>query len=236
MSRLKNTIIRQLARFQYPQIVFAREIVKEINKQGRTTINILDCPCGNGEVSYLLSRIKGAEVTGADIDETSISIAQKNYPSPHLHFKKKDIFELLSDESKYDIICLVNSLFLLTEHTRLLRMISASLKDSKSHLFLIIPNIKGKNFINFTEENPGVNLKTYSQSEMIGKLEESGFRVRVNGSREIVLANRYGRKELKYFSVLAPFYLRALDGLNRLFSAKKGNYIFFDCIKRDQAL
>jgi len=49
----------------------------------------------------------------------------------------------------------------------------------------------------------------------------------MNRVREIAYASYYGRKELKFFSVLAPFYLLAMDFFKSRTKNKQGNYLMY---------
>jgi SAM-dependent methyltransferase len=83
-----------------------RPIPKLIKSQMGVTI--IDLGCGTGEgVNYLAEKIRGSEISGADISEVAIEKASKNYP-------ENDFFELdLNEEvltQKYDYVVIVETL------------------------------------------------------------------------------------------------------------------------------
>lgn len=225
MSAFKNKVTRWLAPYQYPQRVFANEIIKLIAKKDTVTLTILDCPCGNGEVSYHLSKLPRASVTGVDIEEQAIANAVRNFKNPNLEFKTADIFDILSGTKKYDVICIVNSLFLLPKHNELFQRVHNALRDAGSSFILIIPNTEGDNFKAFQTLNPGINKTVITTGELKTKAAEMCFTI--NNIKEIAFAGYYGRGELRFFSVFAPFYLQFLNFCKGLMKHKKGNYILY---------
>ena len=65
---------------------------------------VLDCACGKGYGSYILSK-KAAAVIGIDLNPTSLEIAGTSFQSvPNLQFKKQDIFNLQDLNQKFDLI------------------------------------------------------------------------------------------------------------------------------------
>ena len=163
----------------------------------------------------------------ADISASAVEIASKNFKKPNIKFIESDIFKILSGTLKFDGICIVNSLFLLPEHDKLFALIKSGLKTTNAKLLIIVPNIEGENFKAFAANNPGVNRSILGLNELTVKLSDYGFHV--SEAKEIAYASYYGRKELKYFSVFACFYLTALHLLFSLNKKNKGNYILLTC-------
>lgn len=223
MGFLKNSIIKILAPYQYPQVIFAREICKALEKQQQAVI--LDCPCGNGEVSYHLSRLPGAVVKGVDRDEKPVKRATENFSRKNLIFETADIFSILSEDKLYDVICVVNSLFLLPDHDKLFGLLYARLRNKSAKLIIITPNPESDNFKNFQGLDPSVNKTILNPVQVKTKAEQMCFTM--NGVKEIAYASYYGRKELRFFSVLAPFYLLMLDFFKSLTKHKQGNYLMY---------
>ena len=226
---LKRKIIKRLAPYQYPQVLFGREIMNSLNRSAIQPHSILDCPCGNGEVSYRLSALEQSAVIGVDINAKSIEMASTNFKSPNLEFKVADIFSFLSEKKQYDLICVVNSLFLLPDHENLFKLLHARLNGSKARLMIITPNPEGENFKRFQEQHPGVNKIVFGKHEMTTRAAELQFAVKE--ITELEYAGYYGRKELRYLSVLAPFYLLSLNFFKSSSGEKRGNYILY-CLEK----
>ncbi|MBA3664197.1 MAG: class I SAM-dependent methyltransferase [Bacteroidetes bacterium] len=224
---IKEYLIKKLSAFQYPQFIFGKELIRALSENGFSGGTVLDCPCGNGEVSYHLSKLKNTQIVGADINEVSVAIARRNFHKPNIEFMQADIFEILSGDQKFAAICVVNSLFLLPDHQELFFKIKNSLNDNKSKVYLIVPNVQGDNFKIFVKENPDVNRITDNIEQLTKKLLIFGFNV--DASREIAYSTYYGRKELKYFSIFAPFYLLTLNFFKSLSKNQKGNYLILTC-------
>jgi SAM-dependent methyltransferase len=229
MSGMKSTIIKLLAPYQYPQIVFSKAILDALGKAGVRSGKILDCPCGNGEVSYHLSCLPDTHVKGVDIDAASIITATRNFKKGNLEFNTGDIFEELSRPVSYDAICVVNSLFLLPDHEKLFSLLRSRLRNNTSRLLIITPNTEGDNFKNFQLKNPSINKSILNKTELKTKATENGFTM--TEALEIAYITHYNRKELKYFSVFSPFYLLMLNYFKNLSKRRHGNYILYSFTK-----
>ena len=101
-----------LLKYNYPQIVFGKEITSYLLNTGKSCKTIIDCPCGNGETAWHLSRI-GGKVIAADISEDSIKNALQNFDSKNISYSVQNINAILGSETGFNVFCLVNSLFLL---------------------------------------------------------------------------------------------------------------------------
>lgn len=64
---------------------------------------VLDLACGEGYGSYLLSQHANS-VTGADISESTISHARKNYKAENLSFIEADAAKLPFDNNSFDVV------------------------------------------------------------------------------------------------------------------------------------
>lgn len=64
---------------------------------------VLDCACGHGYGSYILS-LKAKQVTGADLNEESLEVARKTFQNPNLDYIKQNVLELPQAKVKYDAI------------------------------------------------------------------------------------------------------------------------------------
>jgi SAM-dependent methyltransferase len=215
LNNLKGILIDFLSAHQYPQIIFANQIKKLIERSGFKGGVILDVPCGNGETSYFLSKLRNTMVMAYDISEKSVAFANGRYGRSNLKFTQGDIGAILkSFQTKVNAICVINSLFLLENREDILKSAKTCLVE-EGHLILIVPNINGINYINFKKINPSVNLCEMNSVQVRKEIEQAGFRV--NSIAPICFAHFYGRRELRYLSILAPFYLRAINYLMSLF-------------------
>jgi len=194
---------------QYPQYIFSTEILKLV---GKTKLSIyktgVDIPCGTGYTTHFLS--KGNEVNwfGADLDKSSIEFAKRKFSTKKTVFQIHDIFTKLQELKKVDILCIINSIFLLPDHDKLFNLVSSCL-DADKEAYFIIPNINSKNYRSFIEKNPRVNINEYKIDELTKALEK--FDLITQAVKGICYANIYGRKEIRFMSRLAPYYLIALN-------------------------
>jgi len=100
---------------------FAKEFVK-----GK---KVLDLACGEGYGSLMLSE-EADEVTGIDIDQTTISHASSKYLRENLKFLKGSITDIpIKDEKIFDVIVCFEALEHIEEHDKLLREVKRLLKS-----------------------------------------------------------------------------------------------------------
>jgi SAM-dependent methyltransferase len=195
----------------YPQTVFSSSIRKYLfTKSVNNDFLIIDAPCGNGETTYSLSKNNQVKVFGYDLSEKSIRHANETYKRSNLTFECCTILEVFNKHPSVDFFCLINSFFLLPDRDRILKNIHALLASS-GELVLVIPNIKGVNYLNFKKTNPLVNLIELDCDGFIRYVQSFGFKL--EHKQAICYANLYGRKELTYFSIVAPLYLRCLNSI-----------------------
>lgn len=222
MNSLKRKIIRYLARFFYPQNIFGKSIVSVLKEKKNISV-IIDAPCGNGETTYHLSKIKSAKVFGYDISHESINWANETFQMQNLKYESCDIFQVFEKHKKIDVFCVINSFFLLPHQDLLLSHIHNILNDD-GLLILILPNIEGKNYRNFLEvQNKNkINTLVLSPSQFNTYFQKHNFRiVKMKG---IVYAHFYNRAELKFLSVLSHFYLSLLNYFQSFLKINRPNY------------
>lgn len=196
---------------QYPQYIFSTEILKLVGKNKLSNYKTgVDIPCGTGYTTHYLS--KGNEINwlGVDLDKSSIEFAKRNFSTKKSAFQIHDIFVKLQELKKVDILCIINSIFLLPDHNKLFNLVFSCL-SAEGEAYFIIPNINSKNYRNFIKKNPDVNVNEYRIDELTKELAKFGLTaLTVKG---ICYANIYGRKEIQFMSRLAPYYLIALNYL-----------------------
>ena len=208
MSIFKK-VHRVLIQFKFPQQIFAKELNRLIPSD--EDMRIVDVPCGSGEISYKLAENKRNIIEGYDISKVLIKKAKTLFNAPNLKFQAKSIFEVLNVVERYDVVCIVNSLFLLPNIDELLKKVWLSLKcDGK--LLIIVPNVKSKNFVKFQTLNPEVNSFIKEKDDLINIIQEAGFALEFQ--KGIVNISFYGRKELKYMSSFSNLYLTILNVLS----------------------
>lgn len=220
-----------LNKLQYPQVVFASSIVSELKRiviLKNKTSNIIDIPCGNGETSYELSKLKNVKVEGYDIVENCIKNAKKSYQNDNLVFEQGNIFDILEKKSNIDALCIINSFFLLPNRIELLHLIVNSINES-GQIYFIIPNINGVNYLNFKKTNISPNFIELSLIDFENLLKMSG--IELIKHQAICYANVYGRRELKLLSRLAPYYLLVMNFFMTRFRIGTPSYYLVICKK-----
>lgn len=135
---------------------------------GTNNLNILDAACGYGRDTFYLYRKLGCRVTGVDISEKAIQMADSSLSSSHegfLQFIKADFLELLSLE--FDILFASNFYHLLDrpKRSRFLNTVREKLKPG-GRLFLSThsvrdPQLFGKGAPHTAEPNAFYYKKTY---------------------------------------------------------------------------
>jgi 2-polyprenyl-3-methyl-5-hydroxy-6-metoxy-1,4-benzoquinol methylase len=209
-----------LLKYNYPQIVFGKQIVNYIKDSGQPHSVIIDCPCGNGETSWHLSKL--GKVIAADISAKSIENAKHNFPNPKITFRQSTIEKLLDEEKKFDVFCLINSLFLLENYDHILRELKVRIAENKAHLIIIIPNTKGKNFTWFQSKDDSTNKLLIEEAMIPSFFEQYGLKVK--HVEPICYTHHYGRTDVKLFSVLWSFYLIFLNKIQSVLKYGKPNY------------
>jgi 2-polyprenyl-3-methyl-5-hydroxy-6-metoxy-1,4-benzoquinol methylase len=209
-----------LLKYNYPQIVFAKQIASLLKSNSSSII--IDCPCGNGETSYNLQKFSHAKVKAFDISDTSIAIAKQNFISGRLSYEVSTIENVLDKEKKFDTFCIINSLFLLENYDFILRSLQASARQNKADVFIIIPNTEGNNFKWFQAKNANENKLILKEGEIESFFAKYEFKTKL--VKPICFAHHYGRKDVKLFSVFWSFYLGFLNRIQTLFKIGKANY------------
>jgi len=213
---------KALLKYNYPQVIFGKEIINYLTSSGKKYNTIIDCPCGNGETSWHLSHVNNAKVIAADISESSIHNAKQNFSAPNMDFRVNTLEAILESEKKFDAFCIINSLFLLGDYDQILKQLFAGCRDNKAKAVIIIPNTEGKNFKWFQSRNKNENKLIITEHEIKPFFTEYGFKI--EAVRPICYTHHYNRKDVKLFSVFWSFYLRFLDGFQTAFKIGKPNY------------
>jgi 2-polyprenyl-3-methyl-5-hydroxy-6-metoxy-1,4-benzoquinol methylase len=217
---MKEKIIRILSAYFYPQNVFAKSILRYISTTDSEK-KLIDAPCGNGETSQHFAKNKNLSVFGYDLNDKSIANAKKNHTAKNLNFETANIFDVMTRHTAVDYFCIINSLFLLPEPDRLLREAKNTLKKD-GRLFVIIPNVEGKNFKWFSQQDKDLNKLLLNFDEITPYFKRCDLEVKE--IKPIAYTHNYGRKDVFLFSVFSHFYLSVLNFFQTNLSIGNPNY------------
>jgi 2-polyprenyl-3-methyl-5-hydroxy-6-metoxy-1,4-benzoquinol methylase len=205
----------------YPQYIFYESIVsafKQLCIPLDKRFKVADLPCGHGEFTYNLASNPNLEIDAVDLSESYINHAKTYFQRDNIKYAVADINAALKGkEDQYDMVFIINSLFLLTQHELFLRNSYASLKQG-GKLFVVIPNIHSENFKAFQRLDTSLNILMTSREETIDYISSFGFRHLL--SADLVYASFYKRKEVRFMGPLSNLYLILL---NKIYSALKKN-------------
>lgn len=224
---MKESIIKWIARFHYPQITFAESIKRHLPEKNAFTL--VDAPCGNGETSYQFARMANATVRGCDLDETSLETACRNFSAFNLTYEKYDIRSLVAESPRFDAFCIINSVYCFPDCERVLSQIR-DLMHSESQLFIIVDNIEGgENYRRFVASNPAPSnrapssqLHGLTKDEFRPFFESLGFAVL--DVTPIVYTHSHHRLAGRLLSIFCHFYLAGLNVLQTSFRIGLPNY------------
>jgi len=211
-----------LLKYNYPQIVFAKEIAGYVLASGKTIKTIIDCPCGNGETAFNLAAMTKAKVIAADISAESIQKAKINFPHPNVEYKVDAIESVLNSQKQFEAFCIVNSLFLLENYDQILKNLTESLKSNEALALIIIPNTEGKNFKWFQSKGTDENKLILGRNEIEPFFNKYGLITEL--IKPICYTHHYNRTDVKLFSVFWSLYLSFLNGIQTSFKIGKPNY------------
>ena len=216
--------------YQYPQYIFFSEISKLILKDNNNSNRQLgvDMPCGSGYTTNYLSKNNNLKWIGVDLDKKSIEYAKNHYQNERVLFEENDIFLKLNELKNVDVLCIINSIFLLPNHDKLFSLVNSCLKDN-GEVYFIIPNINSLNYRNFVKDNPHVNSTEYDVNTLTQELKKHNLSTK--SVKEICYANIYGRRETKFMRRFAHHYLIALNYLMTTFKIGTPSYFLFQVKK-----
>jgi 2-polyprenyl-3-methyl-5-hydroxy-6-metoxy-1,4-benzoquinol methylase len=213
---------KALLKYNYPQIVFAKQTVKYLNGLNRSIKTIIDCPCGNGETSYTISNLTGARVIAADISADSIENCKLNFKSPELSYEVNSIESVLNSHKEFDVFCILNSLFLLENYDQILKTLSKNTGENNAQTIIIIPNTDGNNFKWFQSQHTDENKLVIRENEIQSFFLKYGFKTEL--IEPICFAHHYNRKDIKLFSVFWSVYLNLVNSIQTALKIGKPNY------------
>jgi SAM-dependent methyltransferase len=216
--------------FQYPQLDFSNAILHVLKNEDAL---LLDVPCGDGATTFLLARHSRLSVKGYDLSEKSISFASGHFRRRNLSYAAADIRDVFFIHPQFKYFCMINSLFMLPSQAFILQKIyEGLLRGGKT--FFIIPNIHGKNYVEFKKIHPEVNNMEMTVDECTEYIESFCFTS--CDKTTLIYSNIYGRKELRYFSVFAPFYLRLLSKWMSILQIGSPSYFLLSFNKKETVM
>jgi 2-polyprenyl-3-methyl-5-hydroxy-6-metoxy-1,4-benzoquinol methylase len=211
-----------LLKYNYPQVVFGRRTKMQLENSGKELKLVIDCPCGNGETAWHLSKLPGVRIIAADISETAIHKAKQNFPALNIDFRINTIEAILGSEKQFDAFCIVNSLFLLDNYDTILSQLKSSASVNKAEIVIIIPNTEGKNFKWFQLQGTNENKLIIKESEIGSFFSKYNFKVKA--IKPVCFTHHYGRSDVKLFSIFWSLYLGFLNRIQTTLKIGKPNY------------
>jgi len=139
--------------------------------------NVLDIGCGNGFISYKISK-KAKEIVGIDINPENIKIALKEYKANNIKYILGDITEY-KFENKFDVIIMSNVL----EHIKNRIDFLISLKDKADKFLIRVPCIE-RSWLDIYKKELGVEYRLdkshyteYTVSSFTEEMIDAGLKI-----------------------------------------------------------
>ena len=153
--------------------------------------SVLDCACGVGWGSYIMTKSGAKSVVGVDLSASAIKTATKYYNSQSVRYIQNDINQM-DNEELFDVITSFETLEHVDDPLRFLRTLR-SLSHSQSMLFLSTPNGFCFKHEGDRPYNP-YHLEEYQKDELIKMFQLSGWIVEEylgqypikEGSKEVI--------------------------------------------------
>jgi len=207
---MKTIFYEWLAYRQYPQKIWASEIITLLNEIGISEKGIIDAPCGNGIISYwlLMNKIK-TQFFLYDISEERCAIAKKiikKYDKDNrVKVESKNIYELEKFEQK-NIWLLINSLYLLDDLDNLLHIIRDT--ANSEYVIGIFPYLNKRNYECLKKADPsieGININTMTANETIDFFSANGYELCKKKDITCIPIYCYARNPFVQI-ILSPFF------------------------------
>ncbi len=179
------TLISVIKYLRHPQYLWAKQIYKILKGKIQDDTLIVDCPCGNGTLSFWLSRWLKNQFVAIDIDESAIAYAKKFIYAQNVQCSVGDINDIPEKYCNQNAVLLcINSLFLLPNAKQLPQKFSKSFK----YVICVCPNPNSRNYKKFIRKNPNVNVSEMSHKEIIDIFEQANYKL-IHQERAGVLPN-----------------------------------------------
>ena len=202
--------------YRYPQYCWAKKITGILESGLIDNVDryaLIDAPCGDGVISYWLSKRWKQKLLLCDIDLALTDIAEKNIS--HATVEAKSIYDLDIVDNN-NIWLLVNSLFCLPDKEALLNYIYSKAE----YVIGIFPDIEHNNYQLFLQQNPAFeNHNAMTLDETLDYFESRGYNS-IYQSDVTKIPHYYFKSHLR----LAGLTKRALNLFDPLMSSRKGSY------------
>lgn len=217
----KKLITTQVAKYIYPQTVFAQSINNQITSTNQGVL--LDVPCGNGETTWHLAQHSlNLTVHGYDLDAASIARATTNFNATNLSYEVSAAQAALAQHNQVYYTCIINSIFLLPQPEQLLSTAYSKLITG-GKLFVIIPNTVGRNYQYFEQSGQAhINSLVIHHTEITNWFATIGLTV--SNITPIAYTHHYNRTDTKFMSVLGHYYLNMLNKIQTALKIGTPNY------------
>ena len=205
-------------------------VFRQIKKNKKGTVKILDAGCGEGNISLFLSQQDpSVAVTGIDISEKSINISQtrlkkiRNRVKKNIKFIKTEIEKYKTEGDSFDLILLTEVIEHVYNDEIVIKKLY-SLLGKEGVLFLSTPSKNAPLYklkiIRKYDKRVG-HLRRYSQSDIEAVLVENNFKILKTIKTEGIIRNflfftHIGKPMLKLannFSFVSDF-LTFLDNIS----------------------
>ena len=134
--------------------------------------SVLDCACGVGWGSYLMSAANAKDVLGIDISDSAIYAAKRFYSHNNVNYRNIDLKDFKS-ENKFDVVTCFETIEHVSEPIDFLKNIYDLLADNGTVL-LSTPNAECFKAQGETPKNP-YHIEEYSIKQLTDICNEAGF-------------------------------------------------------------
>ncbi|CAK9253343.1 unnamed protein product [Sphagnum jensenii] len=124
------------SRHKSAQIQAAIKLISKLQLAGSESV--LDIGCGDGEISFMLSRLVNNEVIGLDANSSMIEYAQKTYRAPNLQFQLGHALDM-TYQNRFNLVTSFSAIHWIRDQPTFLLKVCAALK-SKGRIFFFFPN------------------------------------------------------------------------------------------------
>gem|GEM_PF-2290704 len=198
-----------LSRFKYPQSIWAKHIIAWLKQNHVANTNMVDAPCGNGLMGYLMAQtFKDSNVLLLDIQP---SLSDSPYVNAqNLKPQVADLHTVSIPQS--DVWLMINSLYCLDHATTILQQHSKSFKT----IVFVLPLIERFNYKYFMKKNPGfTNPSVMSKEQLKAVMSEQGFSTCYT-SEMVKLPNHFFQRLFEAVRLPIAIQNRLMYGLDHL--------------------
>ena len=158
-----------LSQFKYPQSIWSKQIIAWLKQNNVPQKTIVDAPCGNGLVGYLMAQnFKDSNVLLLDIQS---SLLDSSYvKANNIQAQIADLNTVSIPNS--DVWLMINSLFCLDNATTIIKQHCKSFNT----IVFVLPLVERFNYRFFMKTNPGFkNPSVMSHESLKTFMKEQGY-------------------------------------------------------------